>query len=177
MRHASLFISSADAWRRTTQSKRSDSAESSIFMVRGFLPGQRVDDGTRTPRLCRACTHAKFILTRISIIHFPPTQNILLTAAQCNGGPSLRRRMLFPSGPHCPRGQCVAAKTQDFLSVLRDPTARSAAKAEALKFVVHFAGDLHQPLHDEDIRQPTSRRALPLCGSRRGRVKLLTCEL
>jgi len=36
------------------------------------------------------------------------------------------------------------------LSVLRDPTASRAAKAEALKFVVHFVGDLHQPLHDED---------------------------
>jgi hypothetical protein len=36
------------------------------------------------------------------------------------------------------------------LSDLRDPTASRAAKAEALKFVVHFVGDLHQPLHDED---------------------------
>jgi hypothetical protein len=50
----------------------------------------------------------------------------------------------------CPSGQCVVAKTQDYLSVLRDPTASRAAKAEALKFVVHFVGDLHQPLHDED---------------------------
>jgi hypothetical protein len=24
------------------------------------------------------------------------------------------------------------------------------AKAEALKYVVHLVGDLHQPLHDED---------------------------
>jgi len=24
------------------------------------------------------------------------------------------------------------------------------AKAQALKFVIHFVGDLHQPLHDED---------------------------
>jgi hypothetical protein len=49
----------------------------------------------------------------------------------------------------CPSGQCVVAKTQDYLSVLRDPTASRAAKAEALKFVVHFVGDLHQPLHDD----------------------------
>jgi hypothetical protein len=34
--------------------------------------------------------------------------------------------------------------------VLRDPNADHGARAEALKFVVHFVGDLHQPLHDED---------------------------
>jgi len=34
--------------------------------------------------------------------------------------------------------------------VLRDQSAERARKAQALKFVVHFMGDLHQPLHDED---------------------------
>jgi len=50
----------------------------------------------------------------------------------------------------CPHGDCVVAKTEEFRGVLRDPAATKAAKAEALKFVVHFVGDLHQPLHDED---------------------------
>jgi hypothetical protein len=50
----------------------------------------------------------------------------------------------------CPNGDCVIAKTEYFLGVLRDPKADRAAKVEALKFVVHFAGDMHQPLHDED---------------------------
>jgi hypothetical protein len=35
---------------------------------------------------------------------------------------------------------------------LQDPKADRAAKAEALKFVIHFFGDTHQPLHDEDDR-------------------------
>ena len=52
----------------------------------------------------------------------------------------------------CPDGQCVIAQTEHFLSVLKDPKADRAARAEALRFVVHFAGDLHQPLHDEDDR-------------------------
>jgi hypothetical protein len=30
------------------------------------------------------------------------------------------------------------------------PNADRAAKAEALEFVIHFIGDMHQPLHDED---------------------------
>jgi hypothetical protein len=50
----------------------------------------------------------------------------------------------------CPNGDCVIAKTEHFLAVLRDASADRSAKAEALKFVVHFVGDLHQPLHDED---------------------------
>lgn len=50
----------------------------------------------------------------------------------------------------CPEGQFVIAQTERFLSVRRDPSADKAARAEALKFVVHFVGDLHQPLHDED---------------------------
>jgi hypothetical protein len=52
----------------------------------------------------------------------------------------------------CPNDQCVIAQTERFLAVLKDPDADKAAKAEALRFVVHFVGDLHQPLHDEDNR-------------------------
>lgn len=50
----------------------------------------------------------------------------------------------------CPHGGCVIAKTEQFLAVLKDPNADQASKVQALKFVVHFVGDLHQPLHDED---------------------------
>jgi hypothetical protein len=50
----------------------------------------------------------------------------------------------------CPNGACVVVKTEQFLDVLKDPSADPAKKAEALKFVIHFVGDLHQPLQDED---------------------------
>jgi S1/P1 nuclease len=50
----------------------------------------------------------------------------------------------------CPNGDCVIAKTQQYLAVLKDPNGDRKAKAQALKFVIHFVGDLHQPLHDED---------------------------
>jgi hypothetical protein len=46
-------------------------------------------------------------------------------------------------------GDCVIAKTEQFLEVLKDPNADSAKKAEALKFVIHFEGDMHQPLYCE----------------------------
>ena len=50
----------------------------------------------------------------------------------------------------CPDGQCVVAKTQEFLAQLSDRQASREAKREALKFVIHFVADLHQPLHCED---------------------------
>jgi len=50
----------------------------------------------------------------------------------------------------CPNGDCVLVKTQSFLAVLRNGSADREAKREALKYVIHFVGDLHQPLHDED---------------------------
>ena len=50
----------------------------------------------------------------------------------------------------CPQEDCVIGKTEYFLGVLSDPKADEASKVEALKFVVHFVGDMHQPLHDED---------------------------
>jgi hypothetical protein len=49
----------------------------------------------------------------------------------------------------CPQDQCVIGQTEHF-AVLKDPKADKAARAEALKFVVHFVGDLHQSLQDED---------------------------
>ena len=52
----------------------------------------------------------------------------------------------------CPGGRCVLVKTQEFLAVLGDARAPAAPRREALKFVIHFVADLHQPLHCEDHR-------------------------
>lgn len=45
-----------------------------------------------------------------------------------------------------PDGDVLEAM-QRFEAVLRDPQAPKQAKAEALRFYVHFVGDVHQPLH------------------------------
>jgi hypothetical protein len=42
---------------------------------------------------------------------------------------------------------CVVLKINDFLRVLTDKNATRDQRVEALKFVVHFVGDIHQPLH------------------------------
>ena len=47
----------------------------------------------------------------------------------------------------CPNGDCVIAKTEQFLAVLKNAGVDKDAKTQALKFVIHFVGDSHQPLH------------------------------
>jgi hypothetical protein len=50
----------------------------------------------------------------------------------------------------CPNGDCVIAAINHFKELLQDKTSTPEAKNEALKFVVHFIADLHQPLHCAD---------------------------
>jgi hypothetical protein len=50
----------------------------------------------------------------------------------------------------CAHDDCVVAQINHDLAVLRDPKAQHAAKLEALRFLIHFVGDLHQPLHAAD---------------------------
>jgi hypothetical protein len=45
-----------------------------------------------------------------------------------------------------PQG-CVISKISEFRKLWRDPAASPATRREALLFLVHFVGDMHQPLH------------------------------
>lgn len=46
-----------------------------------------------------------------------------------------------------PKVGCVTSAIRDQLAVLRSPSADAQKRADALRFVIHFVGDLHQPLH------------------------------
>jgi hypothetical protein len=46
-----------------------------------------------------------------------------------------------------PPRSCVVEKIGDFIKVLTDKKASREQRAEALKFIVHFVGDIHQPMH------------------------------
>ena len=50
----------------------------------------------------------------------------------------------------CPKGDCVIAKIEDFKKVVVNPAATAVERKEALMFLVHFVGDMHQPLHCSD---------------------------
>jgi hypothetical protein len=45
---------------------------------------------------------------------------------------------------------CVVVATDRALAILADPSSPAADRSAALRFVVHFIGDLHQPLHSGD---------------------------
>ncbi len=47
----------------------------------------------------------------------------------------------------CPDDNCVVAQIDKFAKILGDPEQPYAARSEALKFLVHFVGDLSQPFH------------------------------
>lgn len=47
----------------------------------------------------------------------------------------------------CPNQACVVGAIERYEAVLSDPSASLTEQQEALKFLIHFVADLHQPLH------------------------------
>ncbi len=56
----------------------------------------------------------------------------------------------YDAARDCPHDDCVVAAIDRFAAVLRDKGAAPRKRLEALKFVVHLVGDIHQPLHCAD---------------------------
>lgn len=53
----------------------------------------------------------------------------------------------YQPGRDCARGECIVDALQRFRRTLADRAQPRAARAEALKFLLHLAADIHQPLH------------------------------
>lgn len=78
--------------------------------------------------------------------------DIPLTVPPTNSATSL--------GPWCPpigpsvnnkdRPGCVTNAIENELSILRDKSRPNAERTQALRYLIHFVGDIHQPLHDSD---------------------------
>jgi hypothetical protein len=51
---------------------------------------------------------------------------------------------------HCPKGRCIIAAINAEERALSNPATSPTDRAEALRFLIHFMGDLHQPLHVAD---------------------------
>jgi nuclease S1 len=47
----------------------------------------------------------------------------------------------------CNNNDCVVAKINEFVAIVGDKQVAKPVRAEALKWVIHFVGDVHQPLH------------------------------
>lgn len=93
----------------------------------------------------------------------------------------------FSGQRDCPRpkrskgdgiGDCVVDRIGYFAGVLANPVAASSSRAEALKFLVHFVADVHQPMHavgdaDAGNHIHISEFGKTQCGSRACNLHLL----
>ncbi len=48
---------------------------------------------------------------------------------------------------YCAGGNCALERIPEYVGVLKNPKAGDADRREALFFVIHLVGDIHQPLH------------------------------
>ena len=105
-------------------------------------------------------------------------------ADELRGTPAFRARWHYddqqvcgsavPKARYCPDGECGSEQLKRLLGVLADRHTPRRERNEALKWVVHLVGDLHQPLHaaDNDDRGGNSVQ-VALSGVRtRGRESL-----
>ena len=77
-----------------------------------------------------------------------PAQQVLWKATRSEHYINFRDRRCHYQPPRdCPDGRCVVDGLAHYVAVLGDRTQTADARREALKFVVHFVGDVHQPLH------------------------------
>ena len=53
----------------------------------------------------------------------------------------------FDPQADCRGGNCIVTALETQTAILADPARSDEERRQALKFVVHFVGDLHQPLH------------------------------
>jgi hypothetical protein len=58
-----------------------------------------------------------------------------------------------PAGSWCAQGECASAQISAQLAILTDRQRSARERNEALKWIVHLAGDLHQPLHATDFAE------------------------
>ncbi|GAB1408769.1 S1/P1 nuclease [Thermomonas brevis] len=56
----------------------------------------------------------------------------------------------FDVARDCANGGCVVSAIEEQRAILADRSQPLAARRDALKFVVHFVGDVHQPMHAGD---------------------------
>jgi hypothetical protein len=76
----------------------------------------------------------------------------------CFGHPPLPAGTRASAGP---AKACVVDKIEQFTAELRNPATIKAERVLALKFLLHFVGDLHQPLHAAD-HQGSGGNAVPV---------------
>lgn len=73
----------------------------------------------------------------------------------------------YDAARDCVNDDCVVVRISRDESILADPRATHAAKAEALRFLVHFIADVHQPLHVADRNDKGGNDVMVRLGAKR----------
>lgn len=133
----SLLASSAWGWGATghrvigalAQAQLSDSAQKAVSELLAGEPEPTLAGVSTWADDVRANAPEFKWTTPLHWVNFPP--------GQCDYQPE----------PLCHEGLCVVAAIERYQRELADPSLPLKQRREALKFVVHFVGDVHQPLH------------------------------
>jgi hypothetical protein len=72
----------------------------------------------------------------------------------------------YDKAADCPTGDCVVAQIERDEAILKDKHIAPPIRAEALRFLIHFVGDLHQPLHCADNHDRGGNEVKVLIGRR-----------
>jgi hypothetical protein len=56
----------------------------------------------------------------------------------------------YEAARDCPNDDCVVGQIERDAAILKDKSLAKPVRAEALRFLIHFIGDEHQPLHCSD---------------------------
>jgi hypothetical protein len=84
----------------------------------------------------------------------------------------------FDRARDCKEDQCVVAAIERYTAVLKDKTQPKDKRREALIFIVHFVGDIHQPLHAAGGMVPNEQTGVmePDLGGNKVKVRYLGIE-
>jgi len=78
---------------------------------------------------------------RLHYVNLPEDRHNYVESEDC------KTKYDCPDDLPCPHLECVVAAIEFYVDVLKNDHSSSEQKLIALKFIVHFVGDIHQPLH------------------------------
>jgi hypothetical protein len=87
-------------------------------------------------------------------------------------------QMTFVRARDCANDQCVVAGIEKYMAILKDKSQPRDKRREAMIFVVHFMGDLHQPLHAAggQVKDDKTGQMIPDRGGNLVKIRLLGVE-
>lgn len=67
----------------------------------------------------------------------------------------------------CDKDDCIVAQIHREIAMLKDKSLAEPVRAEALRFLIHFVGDIHQPLHSADNQDRGGNEVKVMAGERK----------